>query len=170
LALIFAHTSTNLGRTELIYDSKSPVIFSKEWGNLAQPMLRYDYTKEANLVYGGGQGEGEYRTIVEVSDSTRVGSSIWNRREKFADARNETTTDGVTNKAEEVLRENQPLHRFTGRLLDTPQSRYGIDWFFGDKVVISYRDIQFNGVAKALKLKIDKDGYEYLDVKVEAID
>jgi hypothetical protein len=132
-------------------------------------MLRYDYTKEANLVYGGGQGEGDYRTIAEVSDDTRIGSSVWNRREKFADARNEPTADGVSNKAEEVLNENKPLHRFTAKLLDTPQTRYGVDWSFGDKVVVSYRDIQFQGVAKALRIRLDKEGNEILEVKVEVV-
>jgi hypothetical protein len=162
-------TYTDQPGQDRTYDSKSPVIFSKEWGNLAQPMLRYDYTKEANLIYGGGQGEGDYRTIAEVSDVTRIGSSVWNRREKFADARNEPTADGVSNKAEEVLNENKPLHRFTAKLLDTPQTRYGVDWSFGDKVVVSYRDIQFQGVAKALRIRLDKEGNEILEVKVEVV-
>jgi len=127
----------------------------------------YDYTREANYIYGGGQGEGSDRTISEQSDDTRIGSSVWNRREKFADARNETTSNGVANRAEEVLNENKPFKRFTGKLLDTPQSRYGVDWFFGDKVEVSYRGIQFQGIAKAMKIKLDKEGNEILTVKVE---
>jgi len=151
------------------YDSNNPIIFSKEWGNLANPMLRYDYTREINYVYGGGQGEESDRVISEQYDTARIGTSVWNRREAFTDARNETTVTGVANKAKEVLRENVPVIRFTGILLDTPQTRYGVDWFFGDKVEISYRGIQFQGVAKALRIRLDKEGNEILEVKVETI-
>jgi hypothetical protein len=160
-------TYTDQPGQDRTYDTNNPVVFSKEWGNLANPILLYDYTKEANYIYGGGQGEGTDRTISEQSDTTRIGASVWNRREKFADARNEATSNGVANKAEEVLNENKPFKRFTGQLLDTPQARYGVDWFFGDKVVISYRGIQFQGIAKALKIKLDREGNEILTVKVE---
>jgi hypothetical protein len=160
-------TYTDQPGQDRTYDTNNPVVFSKEWGNLANPILLYDYTKEANFVYGGGQGEGTDRTISEQSDTTRIGASVWNRREKFADARNEATSNGVANKAEEVLNENKPFKRFTGQLLDTPQARYGVDWFFGDKVEISYRGIQIQGIAKALKIKLDKEGNEVLTVKVE---
>jgi len=152
------------------YDSNNPILFSKEWGNLYDPIMRFDYTSEANHVYGGGQGEGTDRTISEQVDLARVGLSVWNRREKFADARNETTSNGVANKAEEVLNESRPLKRFTGSLLDTPQARYGVDWFFGDKVEISYRGIQFQGIVKALRIKMDKEGNEIITAKVEVTD
>ncbi len=160
-------TYTNQPGQDRTYDTNNPVVFSKEWGNLANPVLYYDYTNEANYVYGGGQGEGADRTISEQSDTTRIGASVWNRRERFADARNEATANGVANKAEEVLNESKPFKRFTGTLLDTPQARYGVDWFFGDKVEVSYRGIQFQGIAKALRMKLDKQGNEILTVKVE---
>jgi len=160
-------TYTDQPGQDRTYDSNNPVMFSKEWGNLSDPILRYDYTAEANYVYGGGQGEEANRTISEQSDLPRIGLSVWNRREKFADARNETTANGVANKAEAVLNDNKPLKRFTGTLLDTPQSRYGVDWFFGDKVEVSYRGIQFQGIIKALKIKLDREGNEIITAKVE---
>ena len=162
-------TFTNQRGQDRTYDSNNPIMFSKEWGNLSEPILRYDYTREANFIYAGGQGEGDYRELAEASDDARIGTSVWNRREKFADARNEATSDGVANKAEEVLRENVPLKRFTGKLLDTPQARYGVNWFFGDKVEISYRDIQFQGIVRALRIKMDKEGNEIITAKVEVI-
>ena len=161
-------TYTDQRGQDRTYDSNNPVVFSKEWGNLSNPLLRYDYNKEANYIYGGGQGEGTDRVISEQSDASRIGSSVWNRREMFTDARNETTAAGVANKAKEILRENVPLVRFTGILLDTPQARYGVDWFFGDRVEISYRNIQFQGIAKALMITMDREGNEILEVKVEA--
>jgi len=162
-------TTTNQPGQDRTYDSDNPVIFSKDWGNLSMPMLRYDYNGEVNYVYGGGQGEGIDRLISEQTDLGRIGLSVWNRREKFADARNEATANGVANSAEEELNAGQPLIRFTGDLLDTPQARYGVDWFFGDKVEINYRGIQIQGIAGTLRMKIDREGNEILTVKVEVI-
>jgi hypothetical protein len=149
------------------YDSGDPIIFSKEWGNLKDPRLHFDYLGESNYVYGGGQGEGSDRYITEQSDDVRVGSSIWNRREAFADARSEATQAAVQSRAKEVLRGGSPRVRFTGTLLDTPQARYGVDWFFGDRIVVSYRGLQFNGTVRAIRLSLGGDGKERVDAKVE---
>ena len=162
-------TSINQPGEDRTYTTLNPIIFGKEWGNLVDGKLTYDYMKEANVVIAGGQGDGEEREIIERTDSQRVGASIWNYREKFADARNEPTTAGVTDKADEVLRASAPITKFTGRLLDTKQTRYGVDWFFGDKVVITHGGIQFDGIVKAVRLRLRKDGEEDLKVKVEVV-
>jgi hypothetical protein len=151
------------------YDTNNAIIFSKEWGNLEEPVLTFDYDKEINYVYGGGQGEEADRYITEQSDATRIGNSIWNRREGFVDARNESTQTAVQNKTKGALREGQPQARFTANLLDTPQARYGVDWSFGDKVEISYAGLQFQGIVRALKIEMKRGGEEEIKVKVEVI-
>jgi len=136
------------------------IIFSKEWGNLSDPELLFDYTREENYIYVGGQGEEAARDIVEVSDSPRIGMSIWNRREAFEDARHVTYSataelEAVGNAA---LAAGKPQLRFRGKLLNTPQTRYGIDWEFGDKVVVSYRGFQYDTHIRAVSFHVDKNG------------
>ena len=149
------------------YDTDNPVMFSKEWGNLSDPELEYDYTEEYNYVYAGGQGEGADRLIEEQEDRVRIGHSVWNRREKFADARHLGTSSKVAYLAREKLQEGKPKKRFVCSLLDTPQARYGVDWGFGDKVEVSYRDIQIQGVISALRLTLDSGGNEKIDAKLD---
>jgi hypothetical protein len=150
-------------------DRTGSAYFGVEWGNLASPKLEQDFETEVNYVYAGGQGEETDRLIVQVSDSARIGASPWNRREAFADARNEDTVNGVTAKGNEVLEAGRPRMRFSGTLLDTEQTRYGIDWDFGDRVTAMYQGLQFDGMIRAVRLELSVDGEETVDCKVEAV-
>jgi hypothetical protein len=144
-----------------------PVMFSKEWGNLTGPVLEMDYEDEINAVTVGGQGEGSDRATVTRTDAGRIAASVWNRREGFADARNESSTNGLNAKGDQVLAENRPRYRFSGTLIDSPQARYGIEWDFGSKVTISYRGLQFDGPVLAVTLAGGKDGKETITAKVD---
>ena len=116
-------------------------------------------------MYTGGQGEEAEREIVEVSDAARIGMSPWNRREGFADARNESTTAGVTAKGNEVLAAGRPRLRFSASLKDTELARYGMEWEFGDRVTASYRGRQFDGMIKAVTIGVDGD--ESIGARIE---
>lgn len=148
-------------------DVSASIFFGKEWGNLANPKLEQDYSEEINYVYVGGQGEGSDRNTLERQDAARIGVSPWNRREVFVDARNETSTAGLTAKGDAALQASRPRLRFSGALLDTEQTRYGIDWQFGDKVTVEYRGFQFGGMIRAVRLELNDDGDETVDCKVE---
>jgi hypothetical protein len=145
----------------------NPVMFSKEWGNLVSPSLEMDYDAEINACYVGGQGEGADRATVTRTDAGRIAASVWNRREAFADARNESATNGLNAKGDSVLAENRPRYRFSGTLIDSPQARYGIDWDFGDRATISYRGLQFDGTILAVTLAVGQDGKESITAKVD---
>ncbi|KRT76727.1 MAG: hypothetical protein XU14_C0033G0025 [Armatimonadetes bacterium CSP1-3] len=148
----------------------NPVLFGLLWGNLADPKLTRDYSQEITTIYAGGQGEEASRLIVEVSDATRLNRSPWNRREAFADARNERDTDGVTAIANARLNDGKPRLRFSGKLLDTPQAVYGKDWNFGDRVTVEYRGRQLDGLVNAVTVKVDGEGNETVEARFEVED
>ena len=166
-------SSTQLGfelRTytgQIGMDMSSSVFFGKSWGNLGSPKLEKDYSAEFNYCYVGGQGEEADRSIVEVSDTARIGGSPWNRREIFQDGRNEKTVTGLDALGRKALRANRPVLRLSGALLDTTQTRYGIDWSWGDKVTVEYRGFQFAGMVRAVRFDLADDGQEVIDCKVE---
>lgn len=142
--------------------------FGPDYGNMVNCLLDYDYTEEVNYVYAGGQGEGSDRTIVEVTDTARAALSPYNRCEMFVDARNETSSAAITDKADAEVKNGKPRIKFTGTLLDTNQSRFGIDWDFGDKITCSYRGLTIDGYVKAMTISVDGNGAEYIDAQVEA--
>lgn len=144
-----------------------PVIFSREAGNLGDPSLAEDWTQEINYVWGGGQGEGLARVIDTENDLPRMGRSLWNRRDIFQDAREEVTVQGVANRAFERMQAGRPRIFFSGNLLDTPQSRYGVDWGFGDKVTARYRGQEFDGIVRTIQVTVDDSGRESLRARLE---
>jgi hypothetical protein len=152
------------------FDSGSPVMFGVDWGNLASPTLELDYSEEITYVYGLGQGQESAREVVEIEDIPRSLRSPWGRREAYSDARNESSTAGVTAAARKRLREGEPRLYFTGELLDMPNSRYGLDWEFGDKVTVTYRGYQLDGVINAIRLDINSDGKESIQARLEVED
>jgi hypothetical protein len=143
-------------------DGDNPVVFGLEWGNLISPRLVVDHSDEINYVYAGGQGEGTDRLIVEVSDTTRIARSVWNRREGFKDARSEATTNGVTAMGNALLAEMRPRERFSGQIVDTEETPYGRAWHFGDRVSAVYIGRQFDEIIRTVYVSVNEGGREII--------
>lgn len=144
-----------------------PIVFSKEAGTLAEPFMRIDYIEERNYVYGGGPGEGTDRLIDTENDLPRIYSSIWNRREDFQDAREETTALGVGSRAFQHMEDMRPKLVFRGQLIDTPRTRFGVDWGFGDIVSARYRGRTIDGLVKTMRIAVAQDQTEDLSAGLE---
>ena len=139
-------------------DSGQPVYFGKAWGNLKTPRREIDHSEEKNYIYAAGQGEGSDRNVNEVSDTARIGASVWNRREGFADARNESSDDGVTAQGYQALTEGRPRRAFSGEISESAQTQYRVDWGFGDKVVCEYRGVTHDVLINRVRLAMGSDG------------
>lgn len=148
-------------------DVSDRAVFDQQRGNLKDPFLEYDYSEEVNYVYAGGQGDGEARNIQQVYDVARYGTSFWNRCEAFADARNESTNDGVREKGRAALEAGRPLRRFGGIPVDTRGTRFGCDWDFGDRVRARYRGEEFDAIIRAVTLSLDERGQETIQARLE---
>jgi hypothetical protein len=134
--------------------ANKPAIFSLQMGNLETPVLAYDYTREITVVYAGGKGEGAERTIIEVENADRVSASVWNRREAFINASNQTTTDGLTATAQALLDQKRPTKRFTGTLISNEQAPYNDLWGLGDKVSVAYKNERMDAVVRQVQVKV----------------
>lgn len=144
----------------------APLIFSKEAGNLASPVLRFDYSEEQNIIYGLGPGDGETRMVDPENDVPRENLSIWNLREGIVPATEETTLLGVAIRAFNRMQERRPRVFFQGNLLDAPQTRFGVDWGYGDVVTIRYRGQEFDGRVDKFYIHVDSLGGEVLTAQV----
>jgi hypothetical protein len=144
------------------WDSSAPAFIGTDWGNLENGALEYDYSEEINYVYTLGQGEGLDREIVEAYDTTRMGLSIWNRREGGKDARNIAYGDtaALTGEANTFLAENKPKLKFSGDVIETPSFRYGLDWDFGDRITLLYANIQKDAMIKNVLVQRNSSGQE----------
>jgi hypothetical protein len=141
------------------------VVFGTNYDNISEPHLEYDFTEEVSMVLGGGAGEGTNRYTVFVMDNERVQESPYNRREAFADVRNGYPNVLTDDKAAQEVRAGRPVVRFSGTLKDIPPTRYGIEWNWGDRIIMQYRDIQAEAVVSAVVFKVDSSGKETIDAR-----
>ena len=162
-------TAINQLGNDRTFTSGAPTVFSREFGNLENPSLAYDHAKEINAVYAAGEGWGIHRQLLISLDDDRIGISPWNRREKFIDVRQAETAEDMSTKADEALKEGQPQVLFSAILKDAPASRYGVEWNYGDKVVVQYRNVNLNGIINAVKITWSEDGSERIESRVEAV-
>lgn len=143
------------------------VLFSLEKGNLRSPFYDFDATEEENYIFAGGQGTETDRATDEVYDAARYNASQWNRCEGFADARNQTTANGIRESARTVLEVGRPRERFGAHLLDVEGMRFGMDWNWGDKVKASYRSKEFDAIVWTVQLSLNQDGYETITARLD---
>jgi hypothetical protein len=148
-------------------DVSDRVVFDQERGNLQNPFLEFDYTQEANYIYGAGQGIGAARAIQQVSDAARYNASQWNRCEEFADARNQAAANGVREAARAVLEAGRPRRRFGGTPISTAGTRFGVDWNFGDRVTARYRGQEFIMIIRTVAVSVDDRGRERIDSRLD---
>ena len=152
---------THTGQPGIDRTGADQIVFSPEWGNLKNASLTFDHADEVTVVYSGGQGMDEQRIVVEVEDVTRAGSSVWNRIEAFYNCSGQAeTTAQVTAAGQAELSTLRPRLEFIGVLTDVPSVRFGVDWQFGDRVIVSYRGYQFDAVINAVELSLDGSGME----------
>jgi hypothetical protein len=137
-------------------------VFSKEFGNISNVSLIRDFTEEVNAVYAGGQGTEDDRVVVEVTNDERIGASPSNRREAFRQAVSwkDDSTSGITNEGNEALARGRPREVFECEILDTAETRYGINWSFGDKVHVQYRGKSYVGMIYGVELTLEPNAAE----------
>ena len=144
-----------------------PLMFGPGFGNVSSVRVGLDRRKEFNHVYAGGRGEEDERIVVEAETSSLVDDSPLNRRESFFDGRSYDTTARLTAAANARLREGRPL-RIAEARVDKPSRDYGVSWWFGDLLTVTYGDESFDAIA--CKVRLDwADGEERLQVWLEEI-
>lgn len=119
-------------------DGNNPTTFDVYLNNMEIPILSKSAGDEVNYVYIGGQQQGANRIIQTLQNAARVALSPWNRREAFVDARQESTTDGLTTAGQAYLNENGAQTKFTFNINQTPGTQWLRDWELGDIVTALY--------------------------------
>jgi len=146
--------------------SGDPRLVGKQYGNLSKPTFGTYRADERNFVVVGGQGEDLDRTLVYRSNSERIHASKWNRREYFKDSRDDSTTAALEADGDAALEEFRPRQILTGTLHDTPGMQYNIHYQFGDILSAEAFGYHVDCRVDSVKVKVDQDGGEQLDIKL----
>ncbi len=132
----------------------NPVIISPDFGNMGECSISTDWRNEITFARAGGRGEGSNRLTATAQDSTRIGLSPFGRREKFVQATQYETTTGLQAEAEAVVRQGRPKRIFRGKLLDVPDTRYGVHWGWGDFVTVQDFGQSFDARIDAIEVTV----------------
>jgi hypothetical protein len=167
---VFKTYANSRGVDRTVSGGIAPVIFSVDRANLGRPSLDWRYDEEINMVYGGGPGQETSRMIDPENDQVRHNYSIWNYQESFKDAREATERPEVSFIAYTEMQNRLPYVEFSGDLLDTPRSRFGVDWMYGDEVTCRYKGFSFDGIVDGFLISVDQNGVEDIRASVKIIE
>lgn len=148
--------------------SLNPIILDPYSGNLGGTSLTYDYTNEASFIYCAGQGVDAARTLATSADTTQLAVGPLARREYFQDARQATSLAQVQDLADASLRANRGQVLFDSKIIETPSTRYGIEYRFGDILPCSI-------LSQSVDCRLDKihvsvaNGRETIDVALQSV-
>jgi hypothetical protein len=120
-------------------------IFAVEWGNIAEASLETDAREEVNYAYVTGDGQEENRLVLPIYDVARMGESPLNRRETVVNASNERfIVSAMGDAGRAAIQAGRERKRFSFSIVETPTSRYGVDWGHGDYVTGSFEGEQYD--------------------------
>jgi hypothetical protein len=142
----------------------NPVLISPDMGNLGETLLSVDYRNEITWVTAGGKGDAGARLIANVQDTARQGVSPFGLREYFKDATQYDSLTGLGAEADATLRSGRAKTIFQGKLIDTPDSRYGVHWAWGDYVTAQAFGQLIDCRIEAISVSVKPgSGYERID-------
>jgi hypothetical protein len=136
--------------------SQNPVIFGGEFGNVGQATMRIDYGKEITYATAAGPGQGSGQMAGYAYDNTRIGASPFGRRMGYVTYSYPDQT-ALDNLASAAVRYGRARYVYRGRLLSTPDTRYGVHWGWGDFVTVQDFGKSFDCRVDAVTVTVEKN-------------
>jgi hypothetical protein len=160
------------------------LVFGQKYGNISNGKLTVDHMREANVIYGLWSGTGEQRNIMEAERANITG--VFSRRERVVNVSRADTEEMAELAVYNELMKNRPTIRFTGRIVATPSTPFGIDgWLLGDVVTLSYTlNYESNDIfgividnknyiadvmVRRVNVRVDSNGVENITGDIESV-
>jgi hypothetical protein len=166
-SFIFRTYTNFLGR-DRSSESDDPLVFSQELENISKVQLEFDYTTEYNYLYFIGLGQTGGEIVEEYSNDASLRADPYSRRELVYKDEVYSNEDGLMDTVGPgILRGATATVNMKGRAIDTPLSRYGVDFEFGDKVSARAGTYEFDCFVEAVAASYS-NGEEKLDIKLSS--
>lgn len=144
------------------------LVISAERGSLGGTIeVTTDWSDTATTVVAGGQGQESARVINFSYDTARIGLSPWGNRELFIDRTQLTSPAALVAEASAELRRRRPQKVLSGTLISVPGAVYGLDWGFGDKLVVEYEKDSFTARVNAVTVSLQQ-GKETITAQIDS--
>lgn len=113
------------------------------FGNATGYVIESDRSEEVNSAYALGDGDGQRRIVGTAINTARATATRFSLREGVTDANESTKQVNADQAAKRMLFDQRLRLRYEGKLIETPQLRYGPDIQFGDQVFVTEQGITF---------------------------
>lgn len=147
---------TQRGTNHRFPSGLNPVIIGPEFGNMGACNYAEDWREEITYVKAGGRGDGAARLTDTAQDDSRIGESPFGLREKFVQATQYDSATGLQAEAEAAIRNGRKRRLFRGKILDVPDTRYGVHWQWGDFVTVQAFGQSFDARIDAIEVTVEK--------------
>ena len=148
-------------------DRRASMTLQSAAGDVQDARLSRDYASEKTYAVVGGQGEGAGRTLVYVEDTTRYDGSPFARKEVFVDARQYTSSTGMSDEGAAALYDARRLVTFAGKL-NAGAYEYGRDWDFGDRLYVMHEGVRIDAIIHAVSIRL-AGGREDIDAQLRSL-
>lgn len=140
------------------------VIFSVDNGTLGALIVDDDRANDFTAAIVGGKGEGSARAIVTRPASLPTGLDL---RERFIDARNESTTAQYQALGDAALRDTTINRQaISAQVIQSASLRYARDYFLGDLVSVDIGSATVTRKVQAVGIQNKSDGSEVVQIEL----
>lgn len=146
--------------------SLRPLLLSTDLGNLGSASLEKNYEEEINYAYALGKAEGLVRPYSEFREANSYAKSAYNRCELAVDGNNAESRYQLRDIAYDALYANRGKLIITGNLLETPITKFNVDFNYGSKVAMQYNEFVQDSYVDVVTSNFSQSNGEVLDIKV----
>lgn len=143
------------------------VTFALQYGNMANPTLRYRRLEEKTVAIVAGQEVAGVRSIESVTGTNYNADT--NSYEIFVDGSDITTTAGLQNRGSAKLYELRAREELSFDVIQTPGSLYGLHYFLGDKVTGYFQGVSATKKIQSVSINFDASGLERVAIGLQAL-
>lgn len=143
------------------------VTFALQYGNMANPRLRYRRIEERTVAIVAGQESAGVRVIESVTGANYNAST--NSYEIYVDGSDITTNAGLQDRGDVQLHEMRALEELTFDVLQTPGSLYGLHYFLGDRVTGFFQGVSSTKKIESVSITFDAFGQEVVRLELQSL-
>lgn len=135
-------------------------IFGSKFGNIENSSYSIDWSNERNYIFAAGAGVGSVASVQPVENSGRIVKTPYNRRELWLSTGIQADVEKQTKEGEAALRDNRYIEYVEAKALDTVGAIFGVDYYYGDKVLLQDFGKSLTCMVKGFDVNYDENGIE----------
>jgi hypothetical protein len=148
-------------------DRSASVVFALQYGNMANPSLKYRRLEERTVAIVAGQESGGTR-LVETVTGTNYNAST-NSYEVFVDGSDISTSAGLQDRGDARMYELRARDELIFDVIQTPGSLYGLHYFLGDKVTGYFQGATATKKINAVSISFNSNGQETIQLDLQSL-